>query len=146
MARLKEKISESLSSVLPITAIVFLLCITIAPVTNNILMMFLVGAAMVIVGMGFFTIGVELSMTPIGENVGSTITKSKKIWLVAFISFIIGIIVTISEPDLQVLAEQVPTVPNMVLILSVAVGVGIFLVVAMMRSIFGIALKYLLTA
>ena len=109
---MKEKISESLSSVLPITAIVFLLCITIAPVTNNILMMFLVGAAMVIVGMGFFTIGVELSMTPIGENVGSTITKSKKIWLVAFISFIIGIIVTISEPDLQVLAEQVPTVPN----------------------------------
>lgn len=146
MTRLKEKISESLSSVLPITAIVFLLCVTIAPVTNNILMMFLVGAAMVIIGMGFFTIGVELSMTPIGENVGSTITKSKKIWLVAFISFIIGIIVTVSEPDLQVLAQQVPTVPNMVLILSVAVGVGIFLVVAMMRSIFGIALKYLLTA
>ena len=143
--KLKEKIAESLSSVLPITIIVFLLCVTIAPVTNNVLMMFLIGAAMLIVGMGFFTIGVEMSMTPIGENVGATITKSKKIWLVAFISFIIGVIVTVSEPDLQVLAEQVPTVPNLVLILSVAVGVGLFLVIAMMRSIFGIALKYLLT-
>ena len=73
--KLKEKIAESLSSVLPITIIVFLLCVTIAPVTNNVLMMFLIGAAMLIVGMGFFTIGVEMSMTPIGENVGATITK-----------------------------------------------------------------------
>lgn len=145
MERLKEKVTEALTSVLPITAIVFLLCVTVAPVSNNILMMFLVGAAMLILGMGFFTIGVELSMTPMGENIGATITKSKKIWLVAFISFIIGIIVTVSEPDLQVLARQVSTVPDLVLILCVAVGVGVFLVVAMMRSIFGIALKYLLS-
>ena len=131
MERLKEKIPEALTSVLPITAIVFLLCVTVAPVSNNILMMFLVGAAMLILGLGFFTIGVELSMTPMGENIGATITKSKKIWLVAFISFIIGIIVTVSEPDLQVLAHQVPGVPDLTLIVSVALGVGVFLVLGL---------------
>lgn len=83
-------------------------------------------------------------MTPIGERVGTTMTKSKKLFVMVGISFIIGFIITISEPDLQVLAEQVPAVPNMTLILAVAIGVGSFLVIALLRMLFGIALSHML--
>lgn len=107
-------------------------------------MAFLVGAVLLIAGMLLFSIGVELSMTPIGERVGTTMTKSKNLFIMVMISFIIGFIITISEPDLQVLAEQVPSIPNMTLILAVAAGVGCFLVIALLRMLFGIALSHML--
>ena len=130
---LQDKIKESLTSVLPVAGIVLLLCFTIAPIPSSTLMAFLIGVVFVVVGMGLFTLGADSAMTPIGERTGAYITKSKKLWMVIAVSFILGVIVTISEPDLQVLASQVPTVPNMAMILSVAIGVGIFLVVALLR-------------
>ena len=80
--------------------IVLFLCFTISPITPSILMTFLVGAALLIVGMLLFNVGVEMSMTPMGERVGTIMTKSKKLYVVLFISFIMGFIITISEPDL----------------------------------------------
>ena len=141
---LQEKVKESLSSVLPVTGVVFLLCFTLTPVPNGHLMGFVLGAAMLILGMGLFTLGTDLSMTPIGSHVGGAVTRSRKIWLIALVSMLVGTFVTVSEPDLQVLAEQVPGVPNLTLIIAVAVGVGTFLVVAMLRMIFCIRLSYLL--
>lgn len=141
---LKEKLKESISSVLPITVIVFLICFFMVPVPNSALMAFVVGAVMLMLGMGLFTLGTDLAMTPIGEHVGSEITRSKKLWLVLLVSFVIGVFITISEPDLQVLAGQVPGVPNMVLILSVAIGVGLFLMVAMLRILFKVRMSVLL--
>ncbi len=141
---LHDKFKEALSSVLPITLIVMALCFTISPIPNNMLMSFLTGAAMLIIGMAFFTLGADTAMTPIGNKVGSCITKSKKLWLIVFVSFLLGVIITVSEPDLQVLANQVPTVPNLVLIGAVALGVGVFLVIAMLRILFGISLNTLL--
>lgn len=143
-SKFKEKLTETLKAVFPILVIVLLLCFTIAPIPPSILMTFLVGAILLIVGMLFFNVGVEMSMTPIGERVGSIMTKSKNIFIIVLISFIMGFIITISEPDLQVLAQQVPAVPNLILILAVALGVGIFLVVALLRMLFGIPLSYLL--
>ena len=143
-SKFKEKFSETLKAVLPILGIVLLLCFTIAPVPSGIIMTFLTGAVMLIAGMLFFNVGVELSMNPMGEKVGSIITRSKKVGLVVIITFIMGFIITISEPDLQVLAQQIPSLPNMTLILAVALGVGIFLVVAILRMLFGIPLSYLL--
>ncbi len=141
---LHDKFQESIASVLPITIIVLLLCFTVAPIPNNMLVSFLTGAALLIVGMAFFTLGADTAMTPIGTKVGSCITKSKKVWLIVFVSFLLGIIITISEPDLQVLANQVPNIPNAVLIGAVALGVGVFLVIAMLRILFGISLNILL--
>ena len=129
---------------LPITLIVMALCFTISPIPNNMLMSFLTGAALLIIGMAFFTLGADTAMTPIGTKVGSCITKSRKLWLIVFVSFLLGVIITISEPDLQVLANQVPTIPNLVLIGTVALGVGVFLVIAMLRILFGISLNTLL--
>ena len=142
--RAKEKLAETLKAVLPILAIVLLLCFTIAPIPPSILLTFLVGAFLLTVGMIFFNVGVEMSMTPMGERVGTIMTKTKKVIMVILISFVMGLVITISEPDLQVLAQQVPSIPNMVLIMAVAIGVGAFLVVALLRMLIGVALSYLL--
>ena len=107
-------------------------------------MAFLVGAVLLMVGMILFSLGVEMSMTPMGERVGTCMTKTRKLWVMIFMGFILGFIITISEPDLQVLAEQVPSVPNLILIVAVAVGVGVFLVVALLRMLFSIPLPPML--
>ncbi len=143
-SKFKEKLTETLSAVVPILVIVLLLCFTIAPIPPSILMTFLVGAVLLITGMFLFNVGVELSMTPIGERVGTIITRSKNIFIVVIITFIMGVVITISEPDLQVLAQQVPSIPNLTLILAVAFGVGLFLVIAILRMLFGIPLSRLL--
>lgn len=143
-SKFQEKFSETLKAVLPILGIVLLLCFSIAPIPPSILMSFLIGATLLIVGMLLFNVGVELSMTPMGERVGAIMTKSKKLLVMISISFIMGFVITISEPDLQVLAEQVPSVPNLTLILAVAMGVALFLVFAILRMLFGIPLARLL--
>ena len=142
--KLKEKIQESLSSVLPITVIVLLLSITLVPMEIGTLALFLTGAVLLIVGMGFFQLGAEMSMIALGQSVGARLIKSKSIILIVLVSFVMGAIITIAEPDLQVLANQVASIPNQVLIWTVAVGVGLFLVVAVLRIIFHISLSMML--
>ena len=140
----KKPMHESLTSVLPIMLIVLALGFTIAPVPNNAMMAFLLGGVLLIGGMGLFTLGSEMSMIPLGQAVGSEITRSRKVWVIVGISFLIGIIITVAEPDLQVLANQVPAIENNVIIWSVAVGVGVFLVIALLRILLGIQLRWLL--
>ncbi len=142
--KLKEKIRESLSAVLPITGIVLILSIFLIPMELGSVVMFLTGALMLIVGMGFFQLGAEMAMTPLGEGVGVQISKMKKLLTVLLTGFLMGVIITVSEPDLQVLAGQVPSVPNMVLIMTVAVGVGLFLALAIVRIRYKISLSMLL--
>lgn len=136
MNLIKDKLAESLKSVLPIALIVLGLSVTVVPISTGDMFLFLVGIVCLVFGMSLFTAGAEMSMQPLGSKIGSTIGASKKIWLIAFVSFIIGILVTISEPDLVILADQVSGMKNMVLILTVSVGVGIFLLIAVLRIVF----------
>jgi len=131
LPKLREKLLEALQAV-PIVAIVLVLCFTVAPVSPSILLCFLLGAAMIVVGIMFFTLGAEMSMTPMGERVGAVITRSRKLPLILVLGFLLGFLITISEPDLQVLADQV------------AAGVGLFLVFAFLRMLIGVALPKLL--
>ena len=142
--KLKEKIWESLSAVLPITGIVLLLSILLVPVKLGTMFMFITGAIMLVIGMGFFQLGAEIAMTPLGEGIGVQISKTRHIVMICLIGFSMGAIITISEPDLQVLAGQVPSIPNQILILTVAVGVGIFLALAIVRILFQINLSTIL--
>lgn len=142
--KLKEKIAESLSCVLPVTCIVLLLGITITPMPLGPLMLFLAGAAFLIVGMGFFTLGADMAMMPIGERVGVQLAKSGRLPLITAACFIIGAIITMAEPDLKVLAGQTPAVPDLVLMGAVAAGVGAFLALAFLRSLFGWSLSRIL--
>ena len=146
MSNLLKVLKESLQSVLPIFAIVLLLSITFAPLESGVLVMFLFGTLLLIVGMGFFTIGSGISMEPLGEGIGSTLAQIKNVKIPLIVCFVLGVLITIAEPDLTVLAEQVPSIPNLVLILAVAIGVGIFLVVSMIRSRRGFKLNTLLIA
>jgi len=142
--KLMEKIKESLAAVLPVTGVVLLLSVTVTPMPLSTMAMFLTGAVLLIVGMGLFTLGADMAMMPIGEKVGVQLTKTTKLWLIALSCFIIGVIITIAEPDLTVLARQTPGVPDMVLILCVAVGVGLFLVLAFLRSLFSWNLNWII--
>mgnify|MGYP006070415451 CR=1 FL=1 len=142
--KLKEKILEAISSVLPITVIVLLLSFTLAPMPIGTLVLFLLGAALLILGMGFFSLGADVAMMPMGEQMGRKLGGSTKIAAAVLIFFLIGFTVTIAEPDLQVLARQVPAVPDLTIILTVAAGVGIFLVLAMLRTRLGFSLQHTL--
>ena len=131
--QLLEKIKESLSSVLPITAIVMALSITIVPLTPGVLVLFLFGSFLLIVGVGMFTMGVDMSMTPMGSAIGVTMSRAKHMAVPLAAAFLLGMLITVAEPDLTVLAQQVPAIPSQVLIFTVAAGVGLFLAVALLR-------------
>ena len=141
---LQAKLNEALSAVLPIITIVLALSLSVAPMTSGVLLAFLFGGVLLVVGMMFFTLGAELAMQPMGEQIGGTITKTRKLALILPTSFLLGALITVSEPDLQVLAEQVQSIPNSALILSVAGGVGFFLVLALLRMLLRVRLRTLL--
>ena len=144
---IKEKFSESFKSVLPIAAIVLVLSMTVIPEFKaGYMLLFLMGAVFLVLGMALFTMGAEMSMQPLGTQLGASMSKSKKIWLISLISVILGIAITVSEPDLQILASQIYGEGNerMLLILTVSAGVGVFLAIAVLRIVFGINLNVIL--
>ena len=141
---LKEKIREALTSVLPITLIVIVLSTTITPMPIGTMMLFLEGSVLLIVGMGIFSLGADIAMMPMGEGIAASTTKAKRIPQIALVFLVMGIIVTVAEPDLQVLARQTPAIPDYTLIITVALGVGLFLVVAAFRTLYRIGLSKLL--
>ena len=143
-SRLNAKLREGVAAVLPIALIVMLLCFTITPISTDLMLAFVIGTAMLIVGLGLFTYGAEASMTPMGSYIGAKLTKSRNLPLILGVSFLLGIIITIAEPDLQVLAGNVPHINSGVLVIVVSVGVGFFLMLCMLRILFGIQLRWLL--
>ena len=138
MKELRAKISEALVSALPITAIVYLLALTpLFDLSVVELITFTVGAVLLILGIGLFNLGADLAMTPMGTHVGAGLSRQKKLSLLLVVCFVLGMLITIAEPDLQVLAKQVSAVMNgTVLIYAVGVGVGAFLVLAVLKIVF----------
>ena len=142
--QLYEKILESCKAVLPICFIVIVLAMTVTPLTTDIFSLFVIGSIMLVVGMGLFTLGAEMSMTIMGEEIGIKLSESKNILLTLLVCFVLGFVVTIAEPDLSVLASQIQSIPNLVLILVVGIGVGLFLVVGQIRNMKYLKLRNLL--
>ena len=139
-----EKIQESINSILPITVIVAVVCFLFVPIPSGLMLAFLLGAVHMIIGMGLFSVGADLSMSKIGGHIGSAMTASRKLWLILLTSFLLGTAITLAEPDLQVLASNVPGISNPVLLLTVGMGVGLFLALAMLRILFAISLRTML--
>ena len=146
MKELFAKIQEALLSALPITAIVYVLSLT--PWFNFTaaeLITFTIGAVLLVVGLGLFSLGADMAMTPMGTHVGAGLSRQKKLSLLLLVCFVLGMLITIAEPDLQVLAKQVSAVMNgTVLIYAVGIGVGAFLMVAILRIVFRKALSNIL--
>ena len=148
MKELKAKIVEALVSALPITAIVYLMALLPFfdfDMSAAELITFTIGAVLLIVGIGLFNLGADLAMTPMGTHVGAGLSRQKKLTLLLVVCFILGMLITIAEPDLQVLANQVNAVMNgTLLIYTVGVGVGAFLLVAILKIVFRKSLSQIL--
>ena len=138
---LMEKLKEATASVLPISLIVMAISFVLVPVDAGLMLSFVIATAMLILGMGLFTLGADMSMSRIGNYMGSKLTKSRKLPLILTVSFALGVAITVAEPDLQVLAGNVPEIDTTVLILTVSVGVGFFLMLCMVRILFSISLR-----
>lgn len=138
------KLKEAVVSILPIMCIVLLLSFTLVPMSWQTIVQFLIASVLLIFGMSLFTLGADVAMLPIGQNIGSFLSKTHKVWLMLLTGFLMGVIITIAEPDLMVLANQVPGIGNWTLILAVGIGVGLFMMFAVMRTIFQIPLNIIL--
>ena len=146
MRELWEKIKEALISALPITAIVYIMALTpLFDFSQTELITFTVGAVLLVLGIGMFSLGADLAMTPMGTHVGSGLSKQRKLGLLLTVCFVLGMLITIAEPDLQVLANQVSAVMNgTVLVYTVGLGVGAFLVMAILKIVFKKSLSNIL--
>ena len=138
MKELRTKVLEALISALPITAIVYILALTPwFDFSNTELIAFTIGAVLLVVGLGLFSMGADLAMTPMGSHVGAGLSRQRRLMLLLTVCFALGMLITIAEPDLQVLARQVSAVMNgTLLIYVVGIGVGAFLMVAILRVVF----------
>lgn len=141
-----EKLKEAFTSIIPVGVIVLLLHFFVTPMDPDLLMRFLIGTAFTIVGLGIFLRGVDIGVIPMGEKIGSAITKRKKLSIVVVVGFIIGAMITIAEPDVQVLATQVfaasgELVARNTLIFAVATGVGVFVSLALVRIVVQFSLR-----
>jgi hypothetical protein len=151
MDNIRETIKEVILSILPITIIITILQFTLIWLPMEVFIQFLIGALMVAIGLILFLLGVSVGLQPVGELIGSALSKTKKVWMIVLFGFILWVVVTIAEPDVRVLGTQVDSVsggaiPQSTLILSVALGVGIFVGLAMLRIILNINIVYLLIA
>ena len=137
MGALIKKLKEALVSVLPVTLIVCLLNLTpLVNFTNTEISIFMISSLVLILGIGLFNMGADLAMTPMGEHIGAGLTKSKKVLLLISVCFLMGVLITVAEPDLSILANQVDAVINGdLLIIAVGLGVGLFLVLSVMKMI-----------
>lgn len=147
---LLNKLKEVVFAVLPITIIVLILNFTVAPIGADLVWGFLIGAIFIIFGLSIFLFGAEIGIQPIGTLMGSSLTKKKKLWILIVFGFILGFIITIAEPDLQVLARQVSSVTSgdigmLNLLIVVSIGVGLLVAVGLLRIVFNISLSKLLT-
>ncbi|HKM00099.1 MAG TPA: DUF1538 family protein, partial [Mobilitalea sp.] len=150
MSVFNSKFKEVLSSVLPITVIVLILNFTLAPMDSNLIIRFLVGAMFIIIGLTIFLVGVDIGITPIGNNMGGALAKSNKVWIVAIAGVVLGFVVSIAEPDLHILAGQVDAVTSGVInkgsiVIVVSIGVAILLMIGLLRIVFNFPLYKLLT-
>lgn len=146
---LKETVIEVVYAIIPITVLVSLLQVTVGTIPTEIFMNFVGGSILVMLGLICFLVGVKVGFLPMGELIGSTIVLKGKLWLMLFFGFTLGFVITIAEPDVQVLALQIDavsggTISKRIIIVAIALGVGIFVALALLRIFLRIPIAYLL--
>lgn len=148
---IKDTAKEVFLAVAPIAALVILLQVTLARLPAEVFMNFIGGAVLVMLGLTLFLLGVNVGFLPIGEMIGSSLVTKGKLWLILVAGFVLGFVVTVADPDVQVLAQQVDSVTNgsiskLAVVSFVALGVGIFVALALLRIFLDIPIKYLFIA
>ena len=150
MSVLISKFKEVLSSVIPITIIVLILNFTLTPLDTPVFVRFLLGAMFIIIGLTIFLVGVDVGITPIGNHMGGSLAKTNKLWIVAVAGLILGFFVSVAEPDLHILADQVDSVSSGLIskgsiVIVVSIGIAIMLSVGLGRIVYNFPLYKLLS-
>jgi len=140
---LKKSFNDAFTTIIPVVFVVFLIALFIN-IKSTIVISFLFSSLILIIGSALFTFGAELSLILIGNKIGKNLVKSNKISLILVVSFIIGTVITIAEPDLIVLAEQITSLSSITLILLISLGVGLCTLLAAARSLFSLNLNVML--
>ncbi|MCM1322351.1 MAG: DUF1538 domain-containing protein [Bacteroides sp.] len=147
---LLSKLKENSVSVLPVMAVVLILDFTAAPLGAAMTGRFVIGGILVIIGLSLFLLGADAGILPVGEKAGAALTAKKNLPLLLTAAFFIGVLITIAEPDVQVLAQQIagvnPSINPSKLIFMIAAGVGLFVSLGLTRTILQIPLKWILLA
>ncbi|MGM0770498.1 MAG: DUF1538 domain-containing protein [Halobacteriota archaeon] len=146
----KETFKEVFLAVLPLSGVVLLIMLMIG-MSSDMFLSFVTGALLVIGGMVLFLMGVKIGMLPIGESIGAELPKHNSLLFIVAVAFLLSFMATIAEPDVRVLSTMINSVSDdsisrNLLILSIACGVGFFVSVSMLRIVYGVPIKYLLTA
>lgn len=142
--KLTESLIDALKSVMPIVIIIIGISF-IVDIPNKAILSFSISAILLIIGIAVFTTGANMSMIKIGEKIGDLLVRKRKKWLILIASVIVGVVITISEPDLIVLANELASIPNMLLIILVALGVGIFLLIGVYRILKNLSFRMIIT-
>lgn len=150
MDLLVSKLKEALFSILPVTITILILHFTLTPLETEVVGKFILGAGLMIIGISLFLLGSDISITPIGEQISEVLVKSNKLWLILLGGGFFGFIVTVAEPDLHILADQVRTITgghfdSKLLILLVSSGVGAFVSFGIFRILKNIRLNRFMT-
>ena len=145
-----EKFREVLMAVLPITIIVAILNYSLTPLGTHLFLRFLAGAVSIVVGLSIFLLGVDIGITPIGNHMGSSIAKTNKLWIVVIAGLILGFAISVAEPDLHILAQQVESITSgniekITIVIVVSAGIAIMLSLGFVRIVFNMALNRILT-
>lgn len=150
MSVISDKFREALFSVLPITVIVLILSLTLTPLATLVLLRFLIGAAIIIIGLGIFLFGVDIGITPLGNLVGTTLAKTNKLWIVIGAGLVLGFFISIAEPGLLVLAGQVDQVTSgqissISILITVSIGLAVMVALGFVRIVYNVPLYKVLT-
>ncbi|MDD5601708.1 MAG: DUF1538 domain-containing protein [Candidatus Izemoplasmatales bacterium] len=147
MRDLLGKFKEVFLSVLPVVLVVTFIHFLYLPLSSAQLGRFYLGAFLIFVGLSVFLIGIDVGVTPIGQMFGKKIAKSKKIWIIAIGGLVLGILITIAEPDLLIVAKRIDEltlgkIPTAAMVISVAAFIGLFVAIGLLRILFKIPLIY----
>ena len=143
LKHIQNSLKEAVISIIPVVIVVMLLSLLIT-MTPSLMISFLISSVILVIGTGLFTFGADISMLLIGEKIGNKLVRSKKISIILLVSLIIGIVTTIAEPDLRVLADQLTSIPSNTLIIIISVGVGVYMLLSSLRSIYNLDLNMML--
>ncbi|HPX56963.1 MAG TPA: DUF1538 domain-containing protein [Syntrophales bacterium] len=152
MAQLfKEKFLEVIKSITPLVIVVCVLQFTVVDAPTPLFVQFLIGSLMAIVGLMIFFLGIDIGILPMGKFIGAELPKRESLMLIGGLAFSLGFATTIAEPDVLVLSRQVDaisqgSISGNVVLFAMALGVGLFVAVSMLRIVFGFSMVYLLTA
>ncbi len=139
-----KKFRDSLFSVLPITVIVLIIAFSMLDVSPYFIGSFLIGSFLIVVGMALFTMGVDMAIMPMGETLSTSLVKTRKPILIVLVFFVMGFVITLAEPDLQILATQITAIPNITLILCIGIGVGLAVAIFVLKVLLKVKLNYIL--